>query len=135
MSTAVAGNDLKIGVGVIDKDHRELLGALSELETAVVEDEERAVVGQLLQQLAKRTIVHFASEEGLMAASKYQGRSLHVLKHQYLTEQMESLVKRFERGSFNLNEHTLVFLRDWLTTHIQKEDRQFGLWLNEHGVR
>jgi hemerythrin len=29
----------------------------------------------------------------------------------------------------------LNFLRDWLTNHIQKEDRQYSSWLNQRGIR
>ncbi|MGA3136809.1 MAG: hypothetical protein ABSC88_12520 [Terracidiphilus sp.] len=42
---------------------------------------------------------------------------------------------RFNRGGFTLNDHSLHFLSDWLTTLLQKEDLLFGLLLNEHGKR
>jgi len=135
MSIAVAASELKIGVGVVDHEHGELMSALCDLEAAVAADQERGAIGALLERLEGRTMVHFATEEGMMSTSNYPGRGLHGIKHQYLTEQMKSLVARFERGSFNINRHTIVFLRDWLTTHMQKEDLQFGLWLNEHGKR
>ena len=53
----------------------------------------------------------------------------------HLLEQLDSLVARFHRGGFLINEHSIKFLHDWLNIHIQKDDVQFALWANEHGKR
>ncbi len=34
-----------------------------------------------------------------------------------------------------MDRHSLNFLRDWVNIHIQIDDLNFGLWLNEHGKR
>ena len=34
-----------------------------------------------------------------------------------------------------MNLDLMNFLRNWLVNHIQKVDREYGPWLNEHGVR
>jgi len=87
----------------------------------------------LLVMLAGKTRAHFTAEQALMDREKYAGRTLHVIKHQYLLQQLDAFVTRFNSGSSRLNEHSLHFLSDWLTTHILKEDKNFALWLNEHG--
>jgi hemerythrin len=48
---------------------------------------------------------------------------------------VKDYVERFERGENALSIHLMTFLRDWLTTHIQKEDRDYSPWLLERGIR
>jgi len=43
-------------------------------------------------------------------------------------------VVRYRRGDNSVYIELLNFLRDWLTNHMQKEDREYGPWLNGHGV-
>jgi hemerythrin len=52
-----------------------------------------------------------------------------------LTRQVEDYVARYDRGEAAMSVHILSFLHEWLVTHIQKEDRQYGSWLNSHGIR
>jgi hemerythrin len=51
-----------------------------------------------------------------------------------LTKQVEDYVARFEKGDVAIGVDLLDFLSDWLTTHIQGEDKKYGPWLHEHGV-
>ena len=88
-----------------------------------------------LRKVAELTRAHFSSEEGMMTANKYPGVALHLFKHQYLMEQLDALLARVNRGGFKLTEYSLTFLHDWFNTHIQKEDRQFAVWLNDVGKR
>jgi hemerythrin-like metal-binding protein len=70
-----------------------------------------------------------------MTRTKYPNFTAHCVKHRDLTGQVEKFVGRYQRGELSLNVALLVFLRDWLITHIQKEDREYGPWLNQNGVR
>ena len=124
---------MKIGVGAIDLEHRQLSEAIDALHEVVGKQDQQSLTGPLLLNVLESTRAHFASEEAMMTSTKYPGAALHVLKHGYLLDQMQALVGRFSRGGFAITEHSMNFLRDWLITHIQKEDLQFALWLNEHG--
>jgi len=44
-------------------------------------------------------------------------------------------VNRFERGDIMLSIDLFNFLRDWLTTHIQKEDKEYGPCMIQHGIQ
>ena len=129
------GSDLRIGIGDFDIEHREIVDALNALQTEVEGANQPAVTGPLLRKLAGYTIAHFKSEEKMMAATKYPGMALHRMKHQHLLEQLGAFLTRYARNSASMDRHSLNFLRDWVTTHVQGEDRNFGLWLNEHGKR
>jgi hemerythrin len=127
--------EMSVGVEAVDSEHRELAQAINELQAAVANDDQQGLTGPLLRKLAELTRAHFSSEEGLMTANKYPGMALHLFKHQYLIEQLDALQARVNRNGFKLTEHSLTFVRDWFNTHIQKEDLQFAVWLNDIGKR
>ena len=120
------------GIDATDAEHRGLFDAINALDAAMGSDQERQVVAPLLDRVAEKTRSHFASEEAVMAYAHYPGSALHALKHKLLLDQISAFVARFERGGSTLNQHSLNFLRDWCITHLEKDDKQFGQWLNEH---
>ena len=124
-----------IGIGIFDQQHREIVDEINEVQAAVEGGMEQSVTGPLLTRLAGDTMDHFKAEEAMMAAAKYPGLMLHGMKHQRLLEQLKAFLGRYNRDGSMMDRHSLNFLRDWATTHIQSEDMNFGLWLNEHGKR
>jgi hemerythrin len=95
----------------------------------------KAATGTLLRSLLAYTRDHFSAEEAMMASARYPGLAAHREKHRELTRKVEEFAARFERGEVTLNVQLLNFLRDWLTKHIEGTDREYGPWMNEHGVR
>jgi hemerythrin len=123
------------GVKAMDEQHKGLVDTLNELHEAMLACKDKSAAGPLLSRLVKYTHDHFTSEEALMTRTKYPKLAAHFAKHKDLTAQVEAFVNRYQRGELSLNIDLLMFLRDWLTTHIQKEDREYGPWLNQNGVR
>jgi len=123
-----------VGVKDLDKQHVGLVDTLNQLHAAMMKGQANTVTGSLLRKLVDYTREHFASEESMMAATRFPGLAAHRAKHHELTRQVAEFVGRYERGEISLNLDLLNFLRDWLTTHILKEDQGYGPWLNQHGV-
>jgi hemerythrin-like metal-binding protein len=124
-----------VGVRAIYAQHAGLVETLNELHGAMMKGQASSVTGALLHKLVDYTHGHFSAEEQLMAATKYPSLTQHTAKHRALTTQVEEFVGRYERGEVRINLELLTFLSDWLTTHILKEDHEYGPWLNQHGVR
>ena len=123
--------EYSVDAGNIDTEHKDLFDAINDLQVAVVGHEDRESVGLLLIRVDEGTHAYFASEEALMASVRYNGRALHALKHQHLTEQIDAFVARFHRGT-DLNDNLLLFIRDWFIPHILEADKNFGHWFREH---
>jgi hemerythrin-like metal-binding protein len=124
-----------VGVQSIDKQHTVLFDSLNELHASMMSGQAQNMTGPLLKKLLDYTRNHFSEEEKMMAAAKYPGLTDHLAKHRILVKQVEEYAARYEKGEITLNLHLLNFVRDWLTNHIQKTDKEYGPWMNEHGVK
>jgi hemerythrin len=135
MALMTWNDSFSTGVKAMDEQHKGLVNTLNELHAAMLGSKDKAATGQLLDRLVKYTHDHFAAEEALMTRSKFPKFAAHLGKHKDLTAQVENFVNRYRRGELSLNVDLLMFLRDWLITHIQKEDREYGPWMNQNGIR
>jgi hemerythrin len=125
----------RIGFDSLDEEHRELSVAINALHDSLWKEDHQALAGPLLKKVVDGTHTHFANEEAMMSRYKYPGTMLHVMKHQLLLQQGDALLARLNGGSFILDEYSLKFLRDWFTVHIDRDDRNFAVWLREHAGR
>lgn len=135
MTLLSTDSTLRIGIGELDRERRELAEAINELQAAVEGGKDRSVSGPLLEKLACATEAHFVAEEAMMTASKCPGLMLHAMKHKRLIEQLSAFRARYRRNIPAMDRHSLNFLHDWVNIHLQIDDLNFGLWLNEHGKR
>jgi hemerythrin-like metal-binding protein len=134
MALMTFGQNFSVGVQAVDGQHKVLFDIINDLHAAMMKGQAQSMTGPLLKKLIEYTRNHFSAEEAMMASAKYPGIDAHKIKHRDLVKQVEDYSARFEKGEITLNLHLLNFLRDWLTNHIQKVDKEYGPWLNEHGV-
>lgn len=126
MSLITWDGSLSVGVHSIDAQHTVLIEILNELHDAMMRGEAKAVTGPLLKRLLAYTREHFSEEEAMMEAAGYVGLEAHRAQHRELTRKVENYIMRFEVGESTVNLHLMNFLRDWLTHHIQKVDRDYA---------
>jgi hemerythrin-like metal-binding protein len=134
MAPPIWNTKFSVGVRSLDDQHSVLFEALNAPHSAIMKGRARAVIGQLLHDLVAYIRDHFRAEEATLSLTKYPALAQHLTKHHDLTEQIKGYVERFDRGEIALSFHLLNFLGGWLTNHIQMEDHQYTLWLNNHGV-
>ncbi len=128
-------DSLSVGVRTIDAQHRKLVETLNELHDAMLGGQARQITGPILEKLLQYTRDHFSAEEAMMATAGYAGINEHKLRHIDLTRQVEGYIARFQSGEITLNLHLMHFLRDWLTQHIQHEDRSYAPAMHARGLR
>jgi hemerythrin len=123
-----------VGVKAIDVQHQNLFNMVNDLHAAMMRQEGKTAAGALLAKLAKYTQEHFAAEEKMMEAAKYPKLAQHRALHHELTKQVQEFMARHQRGESGLSIRLLQFLGDWLTKHIQQEDKAYSACLNQSGV-
>jgi hemerythrin-like metal-binding protein len=134
MALLTWGQSYSVGVNKVDSQHKVLFEIINELHAAMLKGQAQVLTGPLLKKLADYTRNHFSAEEAMMSAAKYPGLAEHQKKHIALVKQVDDYIARFDKGEITLNLHLLNFLRDWLTNHIQKVDKEYSPWMKEHGV-
>lgn len=126
---------LSVGVASIDQQHRILLDILNRLADAIQDGASAWDESAALTRLVEYTESHFAFEEDLMRRVGYAGLEAHEREHRLLFLQVADLMARSNAGEKVQTHALLVFLRDWLTTHIMGTDRALGLGLNQMDIR
>lgn len=116
--------DLVIDNGPLDADHRALIALVNELHTATSQGLGQDVVADVMEQLITYTEQHFAREEHVMQAAKFAQFEAHQRAHQELIKLLRGLQARHGEGSITTAAQLSTLLRDWLSLHIRRSDRE-----------
>lgn len=119
---------LSTGVPLLDGHHQGLFKALSELESAALE--QRTLFGvYALTRLKHYVRDHFSAEEAMMKAAAYPQLDEHIAEHAAFRAKLgELLVKSIGQ---DITADTISFLADWLVNHIGKTDMAYVPYLKK----
>jgi len=118
---------LSVGVGVLDEDHKKLVGMLNELFDAMRAGQGRDSLGRILNGLVQYTKFHFAREEKYFAQTGYPAAVPHKQEHDALTRQVLDVQQKYTAGaSATLSLDVMQFLKNWLANHIMGHDQQYA---------
>lgn len=117
-------DDLVIDNGPIDEDHKHLVLLVNELHTATSEGQGHGVVGAILEQLIVYTKEHLLREERIMEQAQFPNLKQHKVGHQKFVDSLLDLQNKYEAGSITVASQLSTLLRDWLSLHIRRSDRE-----------
>jgi len=119
-----------VGVGMIDSDHKQLIGLVNQLHDAMRAGHGKDVLGKTLDGLIDYTKGHFGREEAEMSRHAYPQAAAHKAEHTALAKKVLEIQAQFKSGdSAVLSLQVMSFLRDWLINHISKTDMALGQFL------
>lgn len=116
-------NDLSVGYGPVDDDHKALFERLEQLHQSVDAGQDKATQAALLRDLISVTLDHFHREEAWMRERGWAGYETHKLAHDMLMREIRALEQRFAGDSLSLTSDVFAFLHGWLRNHICTYDR------------
>jgi hemerythrin-like metal-binding protein len=122
-------DDMVIDGGPIDADHQRLVGLVNDLHTATTLGEGQTVVADILAALLKYTKTHLQTEEELMRRLHFPGLEGHQRGHEKFIADLVGLVKLYEGGSITVASQLSTVLRDWLSLHIRRNDKELHKYL------
>ncbi|MFW5751101.1 MAG: bacteriohemerythrin [Planctomycetota bacterium] len=129
--------DIATGIEWQDQDHQELLGALARLETAIANNDQGAVIDEILAFIDEYGKTHFGHEEHCIEASAFPGIEEHLAQHDAF---MEMVVDYEQRRKLDRSQSKLILsddlamdLCDWLVEHIQDLDHDLAGHLKATG--
>lgn len=134
MALITWSDSLSVKVKQFDDQHKKLVDMVNQLFDAMKTGKGNQVMGDILKQLIAYTQTHFAAEERLMKQYGYPDFEAHKKEHNALVMQVLDLQKQFQEGKAVLTQSVMTFLRDWLSKHIQGDDKKYGVFFNGKGV-
>ncbi|ANA39328.1 bacteriohemerythrin [Geobacter anodireducens] len=127
-------DSLSVKVKQFDDQHKKLVDMVNQLFDAMKAGKGNQVMGDILKSLIQYTQTHFAAEERVLKQHGYPDLEAHKKEHNALVMQVLDLQKQLQEGKSVLTQHVMTFLRDWLSKHIQGDDKKYGVYLNGKGI-
>lgn len=107
----------------IDTQHRRLFELVNGIYDLMRSGRGQEAIAEALGELTEYTRFHFATEEGLMESTQYQGTQPHASEHERLLEQVRELRRAVQDGRIIASMNEMYFLKEWLLGHFQGPDR------------
>lgn len=130
MNDGVTKDRQRTNLTLVERDHRELGEILEALNYHLEPGREQNQVEPLLEQLTRAVALHFALENGLMAATRYTRLQEHRMEHKRLMGLLGDLSKVLREGG---PEAAMAPMKRYFLeqeAHAHSEDAHYGLWLN-----
>ena len=124
-------DSLKIGVSLIDSEHKELCDRIDQLFAACSKGQGKEEIIKTVEFLESYTIKHFSDEEQLQRKSAYPKVKEHKQMHEYFTGKIADLKRDImdNGASVATISQANYFLMDWLLNHIQKVDTELAQYI------
>ena len=122
-------DNYNINVQHIDDQHKELVNTITRLQSALSSENPNDEIRKALVFIVEYTKYHFSDEEAIMELEGFPEIEMQRKLHKNLINDVTKLLVDLKKGkSINILE-LIDFLTEWFITHITKQDKQFGLFL------
>ena len=125
-------SDLETGIPDIDNQHKVLFSLINELSKSIAEKKTNKAIQKVTENLTNYVLEHFAVEEALMEDEGYPKLEDHKSIHQDLVIKTAEIVEQYKNKELEMVSPLVVFIANWINTHIKKDDMDFINWLKNH---
>jgi len=122
-------DSFQIGSSEIDQHHKHLFELFEKLHDGYSNGSPN--LGPIIDELVDYASYHFKSEEIWMFEKFYPEMVNHKKEHNSFLLRINKKQKAFHSGQEHISMGTLLFLREWIVSHILKTDAKFGKFLKE----
>ncbi len=128
-------DQLSVGIGQFDREHRVMVDMINDLFDAVQAGRGRESLGLTLNHLLDYTKTHMIKEEQILEKHGYPDLAAHRLEHKAVGREIMEIRQRYEAGATGpMCMEVLTLMRKWLIEHIQGTDKQYQSFLNAKGL-
>lgn len=125
---------LSVGVADLDLQHQQLIRMINALHDSTTTGHGNEALGQTIDGLIEYAQTHFATEEAYFDRYGYPDAGVHREQHQAFVVRVQDFKYSFDERERFLAIDVMDFLSSWLVEHIQGSDKEYGPFLNQHGV-
>jgi hemerythrin len=123
------------GVEQMDAQHKKLIQLVNQLYSILRQKDGLDVLDTILQEMSDYAEQHLRDEEALLQQYDYPELNRQKLSHQEYYETMHELFAEMEVDKYEAAQKIYRFLRKWWIDHIVGEDKEYGQYLREKGIR
>src|SRR4030042_3972635 len=134
-----------VRIAEIDQQHKKLIGLINHLHESMRQAGDRDALETAIQELsAQATVInemveyssyHFSTEEKYMRRYVYPDYEKHKKEHEYFINKVRTLKSDFDGGQAILSSQIMEFLKEWLSGHILRGDKQYEPFFQAKGLK
>ena len=125
----------EVFVPELDDEHKDIFEAVAGLRSALAGETTLPDLVALTNRLAAYAVDHFAHEERLMRAARYESLRWHKQQHDGVRRQVSEFAARIEQGDRTAGLALVEYLSSWLANHTRVADRMMGAFLRNERLR
>lgn len=115
---------------MFDEEHKTLLGIMADLQHAITRHIDERTIRKIVHDLVEYTFTHCRHEEMYFNDFRYPRADEHIRQHSEMRTRVLSYYESVRAGeAVKQAPAMLAFLENWLITHVQREDKEFGQYL------
>ncbi|MBF0480934.1 MAG: hemerythrin family protein [Desulfovibrionaceae bacterium] len=126
---------LATGLTEIDAQHKRLVAMVNSLHEAMKIGKSREMAAGLIGDLKNYAKTHFDTEEKLMERFKFPELAGHRVEHNRFIEKVLDFDLNLQEGTTLAPMDVMMFLKNWLSSHILDTDQKYAPFLKEKGIR
>jgi hemerythrin len=135
MPLMIWDEEFSVNIEAIDEQHKKWVDILNELHDAMSKGRGADNLSETLDRLVEYTKVHFKTEERMLEKNGYPFYEGHKKIHDDMIKEVELLRLRLDSGERSMSVDVMQFLKNWLSDHILRTDKNFGPFLNSKGIK
>jgi hemerythrin-like metal-binding protein len=129
------GPEYSVQISSFDDDHKILFDLINELHEAMMSGDVEHVAPSIMKRSLDYTNEHFKSEEQAMLRTGYLLYDEHRKQHEALIFKLTQICETYYDGNTEISSKLLGTLRNWLRTHILRDDAMYSEHLKENGIQ
>ncbi len=135
MGLVTYNDSFSVNVSEIDQQHQKLFSIINKLDDAMRERRAKDILGEIINDLINYTTAHFTLEEKYFDQFDYYDTAPHKKEHNDFVKKVMDFKKAFDENRLMLSIDIISFLQDWLASHIKGNDKKYGPFFNEKGLK
>ena len=125
--------EYSVGINEIDDQHKRFFVIIEKLDDIVQSGGTREDTVRTLTDLASYANYHFSVEEKYFEQYEYEETEAHTAMHNAYEKKLEDFIERLKGDDPALAPDLATFSKEWLISHILKEDKKYSETFIENG--
>ena len=123
-----------VGISIIDDEHKEFIAMINKAVAIKENNSNPEEVREILYEMIKYALKHFATEETYMKKFNFPEFQLHRNEHLDFADKTFANLNKVIMGDYQVANEILEYLKQWLVNHIHGTDRKYIDCFNKNGL-